>query len=316
MRDIIPLTLLALTLGLPAGAQATDRNPDTDWMSGKVGIFTHFLVNETGFKDLDKYDAEAVANQAAECGAAWFGLTLGQNSGWYISPNATYEKLAGYAPHERCSARDIPMELALALKKRGIRFLLYLPCQTPNQDLKAAGAFGLDATKKGDRVIMPAFAEKWAKVIEEWSVRYGDLVSAWWFDGGYQHCNFTEADAALYAAAVKKGNPHAVVAFNPGVRLIRAKAADDYTAGESNSPFRETCNGRWLKDVQWQVFTFLGKYWGNPALRYTDAEWSDWLRTVTSAGGAVMLDVAPAHPTGVIQPAPFQQLKAIIRSNH
>jgi predicted GH43/DUF377 family glycosyl hydrolase len=290
---------------------AADKNPDTEWMAnGKVGAFTHYLVGANGFAELDKYDVKAVANQLASAGVAWFGLTLGQNSGWYISPNATYEKIAGYGVNERCSKRDIPLELGRELKARNIRFMLYLPCQTPNGDAKAVGAFGLDAAAHGDRKFVPGFSEKWAKVIEEWSVRYGNLVSGWWFDGGYQGVGFSEADAALYAAAVKKGNPHAIVAFNPGVCFKRAKAADDYTAGELNEPFKVSF-GRWADGAQGHTLTFLGKTWGNPSPRFSDGEWIGWAGAIAAQGGAITLDVSPEMPRGTIVPVELAQLSHI-----
>ena len=87
-----------------------------------------------------------------------------------------------------------------------------------------------------DQPIDLAFAEKWSEVIQEWSDRYGDKVAGWWFDGGYEHIGFNDAIADRYAAAVKHGNPKAIVTFNPGVKVIRWTKAEDYTAGELNEP--------------------------------------------------------------------------------
>ena len=42
---------------------------------------------------------------------------------------------------------------------------------------------------------------------------------------------------AIYAEAVKHGNRHALVAFNPGVGLKHYSAYEDYVAGETNEPF-------------------------------------------------------------------------------
>ena len=170
---------------LAAAATAGDKNPATDWMAqAKVGAFMHFLPGSTNAAP--HFDAEGVARQLAEAGVRYFVFTLGQNGGVMNAPNATYERLAGYAPGARCSARDLPLALADALKPHGIRLMLYLPCQTPNRDLQAIRAFGLPEEKLNhDRKIDPAFGRKWAQVIQEWSDRYGDRVSGWWFDGGY-----------------------------------------------------------------------------------------------------------------------------------
>ena len=114
--------------------------------------------------------------------------------------------------------------------------MLYLPCQTPNHDARAQKAFGLPQGPR-DQPIDLAFARQWAEVIHEWSARYGDKVCGWWFDGGYQGIHFNEDIARIDADAVKRGNPKAIVTFNPGVRLIRYTQSEDYTAGELNRPF-------------------------------------------------------------------------------
>ena len=112
-----------------------------------------------------------------------------------------------------------------------------------------------------DRQLDLAFARKWATVIREWSDRYGDAVSGWWFDGGYEWIGFNSQIARVYAEAAKHGNAQAVVTFNPGVSLKRWTDAEDYTAGELNDPFTYSCNGRWLDGSQWHALTFLGDAW-------------------------------------------------------
>lgn len=307
------LTAVAVTAG--------EKNPATDWMAeAKVGAFMHFLPGESNFPLVEKFDVPAVAKQLADSGVRYFVFTLGQNSGYMNSPNAAYGAVTGYAPGERCSKRDLPMELAAALKPYGIRFMLYLPCQTPNGDLRAIRAFGLpEAPVNGDRKIDPAFAQKWAGVIREWSDRYGGAVSGWWFDGGYPWVGFGSDIARVYAAAVKHGNPKAVVTFNPGVSLKRWTGAEDYTAGELNDPFTQPCGGRWLDGSQWHVLTFLGKSWGARDTRHPDEEWIKWVGEVTAQGGAVTLDMGPNYnasvaPVGTFSEAQLKQLRLIVNA--
>ena len=266
------------------------RNPNTDWMKGKRGVFSHYLFDSDMLARMGEFDVEGLANQLAEMKADWFCLTLGQNSGTFCSPNATYDRVCGYAPGTHCSTRDIPAELIPALTKRGIKFMLYLPCQPPKRDAHAEEAFGFPAGPVGeDRLINAEGAARWASVIEEWSRRYGAGVAGWWFDGAYRWCRFNDQIAGLYAAAVKRGNPQAVVAFNEGVvmPMRRWTQAGDYTAGEVNEPFRVSCAGRWLGDRQWHLLTFCGKRWCHPTCRYSDAQWINWLKPTLAAGGAV-----------------------------
>jgi hypothetical protein len=300
---------------------AGERNPASDWMvEAKVGAFMHFLPGASNFPLVGTFDVQAVEKQLAESGVGYFVFTLGQNSGYMNAPSAAYGAVTGYAPGERCSTRDLPMELAAALKPHGIRLMLYLPCQTPNGDLRAVRAFGLpEAPVSRDRKIDLAFAQKWAGVIREWSDRYGDAVSGWWFDGGYEWVGFNSGIARVYAEAAKHGNPKALVTFNPGVSLKRWTDAEDYTAGELNDPFSYSCEGRWLGGSQWQVLTFLGKSWGARDPRHPDAAWTPWVSAVTAKGGAVTLDMGPNYdaavaPVGTFSEAHMKQLRLIVRA--
>ncbi len=196
--------------------------------------------------------------------------------------------------------------------------MLYLPCQVPNQDARAQRAFGLPEGKR-DQPIDTAFAKKWAEVIHEWSERYGDKVAGWWFDGGYEHIHFNESIADVYAQAVKRGNPKAIVTFNPGVRVVRWTEAEDYTAGELNEPFREIPTSRWLQGSQWHTLTFLGSTWGQRNTRYPTERWTAWVSAVAAKGGAVTLDMGPnydpdAGPVGSLDSAQLKQLEAIRRA--
>lgn len=302
-----------------AAASAGEKNPATDWMpEAKVGAFMHFLPGASTFALVEKFDVPAVAKQLSDSGVRYFVFTLGQNSGYLNAPNAAYDAVTGYAPGERCAKRDLPKELAAALKPYGIRCMLYLPCQTPNGDLRAVKAFGLpEAPANRDRKLDAAFAQKWATVIREWSDRYGDAVSGWWFDGGYQWVGVNNEIARIYAEAAKHGNPRAVVTFNPGVSLKRWTDAEDYTAGELNEPFTHACEGRWLDGSQWHVLTFLGKTWGKRETRFADEQWSQWVAAVTAKGGAVTLDMGPNYdatmaPVGTFAEAQLKQLRLIV----
>ncbi len=302
----------------PTGSakQATDAHR-TDWMkNARYGVFMHLLPdNEETLALVERFDVEKLADQLEVVGAGYFVLTLGQNSGYFNAPNAVYDQQTGYAPGQRCSKRDLPLELSRALAQKGIRLMLYLPCQTPNRDPRAQKAFGLPASPK-DQPIDLEFARKWAAVIHYWSDRYGDQVSGWWFDGGYERIHFNEAIAQTYKDAVRRGNPQAIVTFNPGVKLIRYTQAEDYTAGELTKPFTVLPTSRWVDGSQWHALTYLGSSWGKREPRHPDESWAKWIRTATDRGGAVTLDVGPnwdpeKGPIGAISEAHMRQLKAI-----
>lgn len=320
MLALLPSTVICAEGGESYTPQnSTWKNPATEWLSkAKVGAFTHFLRDKSNADIINQFDVKELVDQLSKAKVGYFVFTLGQNSGYYNAPNAVYDKLTGYKAGERCSKRDVPMELAKALKKKGIRFMLYLPCQTPNQDLQAVKNIGFPTEPANtDRKMTKKGTENWAKVIAWWSKHYGTLVSGWWFDGGYQHCQFDSKIAKIYAEAAKSGNKNAIVTFNPGVKLERATTAEDYTAGEINEPLKEIISDRWIDGSQAHVLTYMGDTWGKHNLRFNDSKWIKWVKTFTNKGGAVSIDMGvnydPAKgPIGQIDDEQIKQLQNII----
>jgi alpha-L-fucosidase len=318
-KRTLALALLVLVAMQATTSNAEHQNPHTDWFKdARYGVFMHFLPSKAEHLELVKaFDVNAVASQLQSAGAKYFVLTLGQNSGFMNSPNHTYDRVTGYRAGERCSTRDLPLDLYHALSPKGIRLMLYLPCQVPNRDARAQKAFNLAQGPKDQR-IDTNFARKWAEVIHEWAARYGQKVAGWWFDGGYQWIGFNNKIASIYADAVKRGNPHAIVTFNPGVKLIRWTDAEDYTAGELRDPFDQVPTGRWVDGSQWHALTFLGSQWGKRDTRFSDNRWAQWVSDVVAREGVVTLDVGPnwdpaRGPIGAISAAQMAQLQAVAR---
>ena len=299
------------------GVPAESPHPNTDWFkNAQIGVFMHFLpADAQELARVDDFDVDALAQQLEAVGANYFVLTLGQNSGFMNSPNPTYNRYTGYVPGERCSQRDLPLDVYRALSPKGIKLMLYLPCQVPYSDARAQKAFGLPPGEKNHDIDI-AFAKKWADVIHDWSSRYGDKVAGWWFDGGYEWIGFNNDIARLYADAVKRANPNALVTFNPGVKLIRWTAAEDYTAGELAEPFEYVPTDRWVEGSRWHALTFLGASWGKRDTRYPTERWAQWVTKVLKKGGVITLDVGPNWnpddgPIGTIGQPQMAQLREV-----
>jgi hypothetical protein len=217
----------ATAILLSCGITVFAAGQRASWMKdGKWGVMTHYLADwkaETDHLDMnpgewnkliDNFDTEGLARQLQQVGAAWYQISLGQNSGYYLAPNATYERIVGEPG--KCARRDLVSDLYEALHKRKIRLLVYLPSGAPDHDAKAVSALQWRNGPYPNR----EFQTKWESIIREWSVRWGDKVSGWWFDGCYfpnamyrspQRPNFES-----FAAAARAGNANAAVAFNPG----------------------------------------------------------------------------------------------------
>jgi hypothetical protein len=330
----------------PAFGQAQQHA--TDWFrEARWGVMTHYLgappstaggaelTAEMWNQQVDAFDVPGLVDQVASSGARYLLFTIGQNSGHFCAPNATYDKLVGIRP-SKCSRRDLVAELAKALKERHVRLLVYLPSGAPAADHVARRKLGWRWGSPGDWQLpgepvggrLAEFQRNWEAVIRDWSVRWGRDVAGWWIDGCYfadQMYRFDEPpNFASFAAALKAGNPDALVAFNPGVKVpvVAHTKHDDYAAGEVNlnqlPQAIATCPGRWLEvegtRVQFHILTFLGTTWcGGDRPQLPDERIVALTRQLVEKGGVVTYDV-PIQKSGLI-PQPFvDQLRALGRA--
>ena len=282
----------------------------------KWGVFMHYLASSADLpvaewnRRVDGIDVEALARQIHSTGAGYFFITLGQNSGHYLSPNPAYDSLVGIRP-SKCSRRDLVADLHAALAKREIHLMVYLPAGAPDRDPVAMKR--LEWQKGPYR--NAAFQRKWQLVIGEWSGRWGEKVSGWWFDGCYwpnaMYRTCTAPNFRTFAEAARKGNPTSAVAFNPGVFYpIFAEAPDeDYTAGEINDVDRVHCHGRWVDGAQFHMLSFLGSSWSLGEPRFAANHAAEVTARIVQPGGVVTWDV-PHGPTGRISDSFMRQLEA------
>lgn len=296
------------------------------------GVFAHYLesppsseyVSDTSADAwnarVDSFDVERLAAQLYEVGAGYFGLTIGQNSGHFCSPNATYDSFVGRSP-SLCSRRDLIADVADALAARDIRFMAYLPSAAPEFDALAVEK--LHWTKGAYR--NADFQRRWEAVIREWSERWGERVSAWWLDGCYWPDEMYHHDDApnfaTFAAALKAGNSDALVAFNPGVKtpIISMTPHENFTAGELDNalalgfatpdchfrPIEPSVQGR-----QFHILTYLGASWAKGPPRFPVEMVRGYTDFVTKAGGAITWDV-PISDDGALPEEFMEQLRAL-----
>ena len=317
-------TLMLLPLGPNALLNGQNR---AAWMQeAQWGVMTHYLSDwqarsngltmsvEQWNKMVDGFDAEGLARQLQSVGARYYQISLGQNSGYYLSPNATYDKIAGIQP-SKLSRRDLIADLYEALHKRGIRLMVYLPSGAPAQDKVATAALEW----RNGPYPNQEFQRKWEQIIRTWSERWGRKVEGWWFDGCYFPNSMYRASEgpnfASFAAAARAGNPDAAVAFNPGViyRMLSLTPYEDFTAGEIDKPelvtIRRGADGK-IDGTQIQMLSYLGTTWGMGTPRFTTEQMIGYTRKVRESGGAVTWDV-PIGLNGTISQPFLDQLAAL-----
>lgn len=282
-----------------------------DWIARRDGI--HVSI-ETWDELINNFDVEGLAKQIESVGAGYYLITIGQNSGYYLSPNATYDRFVGIEP-SRCSRRDLVAELYEALHKRGIKLMVYLPSGSPGGDRAAREALQWQRGAYRNR----DFQLKWEQVIREWSQRWGKKVVGWWFDGCYwpnaMYRPCEPPNFASFAAAARAGNQDSVVAFNPGVvnRIISITPHEDYTAGEINDPnrieIRRAVDGK-IDGAQIHILSFLGQRWGMGSPRFSKEQVVKWSREINRQDGVITWDV-PIQSDGLISQPFIDQLTAI-----
>jgi hypothetical protein len=304
-----------------SGRAAWMQDPRYAW-----GVMTHYLADwqarvnqleisvEQWNKMVDGFDVEAMAKRLEQAGAGHYQISIGQNSGYYLSPNAVYDRIVGISP-SKCARRDLVADFYEPLHGRDIKLMVYLPSGAPNGDSVAREALEWQNGPYPNK----NFQRKWEQVIGEWSKRWGTKVAGWWFDGCYfPNSMYRSADApnfASFAAVARAGNPDSAVAFNPGViyRLISVSPDEDYTAGEIDKPdfasVHRAADGR-IDGTQVHMLSFLGETWGRGEPRFSADQAVDYTGKIREQGGAVTWDV-PVALDGSIGDPFLAQLAAL-----
>jgi len=323
----MPAVFILLMFSCPSFADKEPALHATEWMSGRLGLSTHYLAHQPQELEslADHLKVEEIASQAADAGASWFLFPLSHEYWLMMAPNATLDRLLGNGDYT--SERDVPLALARALGKKNVRLMLYVNLQfdpsskMPTTVKDALGFSG--AGRLNDRLV-----ENLASIFREFSLRYGTAVSGWWVDGVQTVSlwgKLPEQDRERWfkqiAAALRAGNPKAVVAFNPGLESRRYSAQSDFAAGES-ADLGPIPKGRWLEGAQWHGWTYVGNMWGLGGTRFSDGQLLDYARQVSAQGGAMTFEVgtrgrsnfevAPAEPNdGRIDPEQVKQIRSL-----
>ena len=284
-------------------AHITDKLFNKKW-----GIFTHFLARSeenavTWAQRVNAVDTDYIAKTLHEIKAGYYCITMMQGWKFMIAPNETFDRITGNAPGEACSQRDLPLDLYHSLQKYGIDLYLYFTGDGPYKDLKEGSAFGFAAPRAGG--VTEEFVTKWAGVLREYAVRYGDKVEGWWVDGCYRGTyewgdfRFNEGLVKIYYNAIKAGNPQALTAFNDGVKpeLVREYPFSDFTGGEQND-FTVIPPARFIDGAQAHILAPLGtapgagsEDWGKKGCKRNAEYISGYINKVNANGGVVTVDV-------------------------
>jgi hypothetical protein len=318
------------------------------WLAeGSYGVMVHYLLLPEGVTPADKtrelnrisdnFDLDFFIGQFVETRADWLIFTIGQNTGYYNSPNAYLDAhLPGRTPR-----RDLVRDIACRLAELHKKLIVYIPADMACRDLDIRTVFGWDDSDHRE------FLQRYQQFVRDYSMQYGTLVHGWWFDGCYDWVHHGKWDWARWVAAARAGNPDAITAFNDGAFCVGKEKPltplQDYHAGEvhllengkirfdfldaktavieagklrtpGKQPEFYLPTSQCVDGVQWHALVPVDSTF-NPAIpdefcRYSPEELIAFVRTCKAVKGAVTLNV-PIDRNGHIPAASFATLRRV-----
>lgn len=218
-----------------------------EWMKKSVGIGIHWTSmsaliggeNLSYQKAVDQFQVDHFISSLQRAGADHCLLTLTHAEQYMAFPNEPLERLlAG-----RTTKRDLIGEIATGLHERGIRLILYYNHSCNSEDPMWNNSCGYSAGQNGN---LDGFAQNICDIVEFTALRYGELLSGWWFDSSSTidpsgPRNTVSCDMgswrfpwAKLRKAAKAGSEACAVCFNAGVGSNYLYYPDqDYYAGET-----------------------------------------------------------------------------------
>jgi Alpha-L-fucosidase len=231
--EVLPASANAEMTAAEESARA--HRASTDWFAkagyGAMFHWTDFTQPKEGekkpYKDaVDAFDVNAFANMVEELGAGYVIFTLNHAHPHCAAPIRSWEAIhPGWT-----TQRDLIGDLADALKKRDIKFILYInsPVLTKLGEIGPNGLYQLTYSEE-------QFAQIHKDVLSAIGRRYGERLAGYWFDSWYQSlAAYPDVPIEAIYRYCKVGNPGRITAFNFWIFPVLTPW-QDYWAGELNA---------------------------------------------------------------------------------
>jgi len=339
--------VLAAAVCGAAFAGENDVKPNrAQWMAeGSFGLMVHYLITPKGDtpeaktrdfnRTVDGFDTDAFLDQFLSTGADWLIFTIGQNTGYYCSPNPVLDaRLPGHT-----SRRDLPLELGERLNAAGKRLILYLPVETTTPPAEVREAFAWNPADQSE------YFNRYLAFVRAYSEKMGTLHDGWWFDGWYPPVTQGKWDPAVWLDAARAGNPDAAIAISDAsfcigtfppvtplqdyhggeVHLLEdGKIRMDFLAGDvyttpegklrrqGQEPRFYLPDSQFIGGVQWHALVPVDCTF-NPAIpdmHYPDDELFAFVKACKAVKGGVTLNL-PVDHAGHIPDASIAQLQRL-----
>ncbi len=309
----------AVVSSLPVPITTTNSTTPTatisnaEWFAAsKYGLIFHYLPrggadpilagpDGTWNNTVNGFKVADFVNNVQKTGAAYVIFSVGQNSGFYVSPSAEFDKRVGSKPGQFASERDLILELSNALEKINVKLFVYSavlgPIAASDDYIYVRANF-----PSGDPFALEATRTSLNATLGEWSKRWGTKVAGWWLDGcypqvtGYGNPVDGEKNIDTMLKTIKLNNPDAMVTCNPSAQIFKAVSVEqNYMAGEEvdmhRYPDGSTLEYKGKKQI-WHTIFALGKDWGDGSVvRYPGEQLASYVNHVANRGGVVTVDV-------------------------
>ena len=132
------------------------------------------------------------------------------------------------------------------------------------------------------------YCQRMCDVYKYWSESFGERVSYWWMDGSYMWEGWHEEPLIKLKAALKAGNPNAIVSFSDGPGdWDNHYMQNDFTANEGYG-IEAVPDGRLINGIQWHRYLPLWEYDGDGSA-YSIPEMVEYVKKVRENGGFMHL---------------------------
>jgi alpha-L-fucosidase-like protein len=231
-RSLEILSNSAIAEMASAEDDAHAHRASTDWFVkagyGVMFTWTDLTQPRQGRKKpyadaVNAFDVATFANAVDEMGAGYVIFTVNHAHPHCPAPIQDWEDVhPGWT-----TRRDLIGEIAEALEKRSIKFLLYIhsPVLTKLGDILPTGHYDLTFSEE-------RFVEIHRSVLNEIGNRYGEKLAGYWFDSWFQSLTaYPDVPVEEIFRFSKVGNPNRITAFNFWVFPVPTPW-QDYWAGE------------------------------------------------------------------------------------
>jgi hypothetical protein len=298
--------------------RAVQSRESVDWLiKSNYGLMFHWTsesVQPDGTiksyeEAVNQFDVEKFAQMVEETGAGYVIFTIGHAESYCPAPIKSWEK----RHPGKTTKRDLILEIADALNKKGVRLIAYIN-----------GPLAFKLNVKGEPTAMEKqdFVLNFKEMLSEIGNRYGNKIAGYWFDSWYQIFEeFPEVPFKEFNRASKLGNKNRIICLNSWI-YPSVTPWQDYWAGEVASPIEIPTDGFMkngpVTDLPYQALLIMEPYWVQqtsemPEPRFDAKTLTNYIKECNKNKGAVTINLG-IYQDGTVGKEALEVMKGVKRN--